>query len=290
MLKRIPITRIVVYGPGVAGGRTSSQRGAPLSHWKVEAFDETGSARSGLNDRSRESIERDIAEWWPGVPIEYKVASSEGSPRGFTVRAKSGRVVRRFATREAAERFVRGRRTAHSPSQRSSPKKGIRRSAEAYDFLRWMPGWTITSDDLGVVVAHRMSAVQGQKPGPSVEFFRMAPREWRATFEGREGWGTTPAAAAAKLGIGMFAGHGMLSPTTPWALARDPSPENRHNKDARLLHAWHEASAAVNRAKQAFDEAWRTDLRQVEPARKVLHRAVVAEQRAHRKAAQVKGR
>jgi hypothetical protein len=70
--------------------------------------------------------------------------------------------------------------------------------------------------------------------------------------------------------------------------AQSPSRKtDRHTEKARLLQAWHEASAAVNRAKQAFDEAWRTDMRKVEPARKVLLKAVAVEERAHRKAARL---
>lgn len=78
---------------------------------------------------------------------------------------------------------------------------GKRRSAAAYDFLRWMPGWTITSEKGDHLVAHKMAWVQGERPGPSVEFVRVAPREWRAFYNGYAGTGTTPGAAAKAIGV-----------------------------------------------------------------------------------------
>jgi hypothetical protein len=78
--------------------------------------------------------------------------------------------------------------------------KGKRRSAAAYDFLRWMHGWTIDSDHGSHLVAHRMAWVEGESPGPKIKFVRLAPREWAAFLGERSGMGTTPGAAARAVG------------------------------------------------------------------------------------------
>jgi hypothetical protein len=74
-----------------------------------------------------------------------------------------------------------------------------RKSAAAYDFLRWMAGhgWTI-DEDLGDnwLVAHEMAKVQGGKVGEKVAFLRQAPRIWHAFYEERAtGSATTPYSA-----------------------------------------------------------------------------------------------
>jgi hypothetical protein len=76
---------------------------------------------------------------------------------------------------------------------------GKRRSAAAYDFLRWMPGWTITKEDGPNLIAHKMAGRQGDPDGPAISFARLGPRKWLALFR-RAGHGTTPRAAAEDAG------------------------------------------------------------------------------------------
>lgn len=83
-------------------------------------------------------------------------------------------------------------------------RAGKRRSAAAYDFLRSMHGWTITSESGSHLVAHRMAGRQGDPDGPSVEFVRVSPRQWRAFYAGKAGTGTLPSAAAAAVGVGLY--------------------------------------------------------------------------------------
>jgi len=81
---------------------------------------------------------------------------------------------------------------------------GKRRSAAAYAFLRNMHGWTITSERGDLLVAHRMASVQGEEPGPDVEFMRVKHgREfrWRAFYNGRVGVGFSPFGAARDVGV-----------------------------------------------------------------------------------------
>lgn len=78
---------------------------------------------------------------------------------------------------------------------------GKRRSAAAYDFLRWMSGWTITSEKGDHLIAHKMAWVEGAAVGPDVEFVRVSPREWRAFYNGRAANATTPGAAARAVGV-----------------------------------------------------------------------------------------
>ena len=79
----------------------------------------------------------------------------------------------------------------------SGKKKSKRRSAAAYDFLRWMAGWTI-DEDLGDnwLIAHKLGWVEGEKPGEKILFLRQAPRIWHAFYEDKiTGSATTPGSA-----------------------------------------------------------------------------------------------
>jgi hypothetical protein len=46
--------------------------GGPRIHWNAKVYDHSGNVRSGVNDRSREYVERWIKMYFPGVPVEYK--------------------------------------------------------------------------------------------------------------------------------------------------------------------------------------------------------------------------
>jgi thioredoxin reductase (NADPH) len=72
-----------------------------------------------------------------------------------------------------------------------------RRTAATYDFLRWMSGWSVTEEPgPDWLVAHRLSAVQGEQAGESILFLRQDPRLWHSFYrDGRTGSGTTPRAA-----------------------------------------------------------------------------------------------
>ena len=74
---RRPIVRIVIHegGPG--------KRRGTLIPWVAIAYDERGDIRSRVTDPRRAYVEAKVAEWWPGVPVEYVSRSTQSSsPRG----------------------------------------------------------------------------------------------------------------------------------------------------------------------------------------------------------------
>ncbi|KKM17108.1 hypothetical protein LCGC14_1679110, partial [marine sediment metagenome] len=75
--------------------------------------------------------------------------------------------------------------------------RGKRKSAAAYDFLRWMAGWALTQDvGDGWLVAYKMPSVQGENPGEPICFLRQETRIWHVFYrELATGSGTTPEAA-----------------------------------------------------------------------------------------------
>lgn len=67
-IKRSPITRVVII------------EGAQPNAWTAKVYDSSG-LRSGITTGStREYVERKIAEWFPGVPVEYKLHASKRDP------------------------------------------------------------------------------------------------------------------------------------------------------------------------------------------------------------------
>ena len=60
MLRRPKLARVVVYDGGP-------------NNWTAKVYDEEGYLRSGITaPSSQEWVERKIAEWYPGLPVERK--------------------------------------------------------------------------------------------------------------------------------------------------------------------------------------------------------------------------
>jgi len=102
-------------------------------------------------------------------------------------------------SREGVKRIPNGAKPIEGRRHAAEARTGRRgrKSAAAYDFLRWMSGWTISQDvGDGWLVAYKMSAVQGETPGEQICFLRQAPRIWHAFYRERAtGSGTTPGTA-----------------------------------------------------------------------------------------------
>ena len=88
--KSSPIARIVI-SEGGPGRRRNTQ-----IPWSAKVYDESGNLRSGVNHPTREYVERWIAEYFPGVPIEIKSTQRDARKAEGSIMAARKQTLKRF--------------------------------------------------------------------------------------------------------------------------------------------------------------------------------------------------
>lgn len=66
-----PITRVVIQQGDPNLQRQGYTKQQALTNWVAKVYDSEGNLRSGVNSPDKEYVEKKIAEWFPGVPVEY---------------------------------------------------------------------------------------------------------------------------------------------------------------------------------------------------------------------------
>jgi len=68
----VPIVRIVLQKGDPSLQRQGASKHDALNNWVAKAYDSNGHLRSRIDDPNRAYVEKKIAEWWPGIPVEVR--------------------------------------------------------------------------------------------------------------------------------------------------------------------------------------------------------------------------
>ena len=165
---------------------------ASIAEAIFEQYEEEMKQRYRNRENPRDVAQNTLEVWkQDGMPLP----SSLRGMYGFE--ANEGRPPEHRRRRALGGPAGPGRGEPTGRSHVDGPPLRGRKSAAAYDFLRWSPGWAII-DDVGNdwLVAYQMASVQGQADGEPICFLRQESRIWHAFYrDPATGSGTTPRSA-----------------------------------------------------------------------------------------------